>query len=295
MQLTIETNTLPPAQVGVVFGPFTEGAAGGSFTGYVWSHSGSLPPGLSFSSGGVISGTPTTSGTYVFTATVTDSLGNIANSVQTIIVAAGSTLAISSSGALAAGATGVPYSLTLQASGGTNSGYNWTLYSGTLPAGLSLSSRGVISGNPTTTGTSTFQVQLTDSAGDMAVSGNLTITIGTSGGTLIINTTFLPNGVVGTAYSQTLTASGGTGSGQTWTYTGTLPAGLTLSSGGVLSGNPTTALSYTFTVTVTDSGANTGSQTFTIVIYAAGTVIMYVLSQITLTADPSSITFKVPG
>ena len=71
----------------------------------------------------------------------------------------------------------------------------------------------------------------------------------------MITTTTLPAGTVGTAYSQALAATGGT-TPYIWTIAaGTLPAGLTLSSAGVLGGTPTTAGSATFTVRVTDATA----------------------------------------
>ena len=86
-------------------------------------------------------------------------------------------------------------------------------------------------------------------------------------------TTSLPNGSVGTAYSQTLSAYGGLPP-YTWTSSGTPPAGLTLSSAGVLSGNPTTAGTSTFSVTVTDSttpAATTDTVTLTMQVTASTT------------------------
>ena len=88
---------------------------------------------------------------------------------------------------------------------------------------------------------------------------------GTSSGGATITTTSLPAADSGVAYSQTLAASGGTGAGYTWAVTtGSLPAGLTLSSAGVISGNVTGTGTSTFTVGVTDSGGNTASQSLSI-------------------------------
>ncbi len=78
----------------------------------------------------------------------------------------------------------------------------------------------------------------------------------------------LAGGIVGTAYSETISTTGGTGP---YTYTlqsGSLPAGCSLSSSGVISGTPTTAATYTFTVLVTDSNGITGTQTFQITMSA---------------------------
>lgn len=91
-----------------------------------------------------------------------------------------------------------------------------------------------------------------------------TTTTNTSG--LAVATTSLPNATVGTAYSQTLAATGGT-TPYTWTTTsGSLPAGLTLSTAGVISGTPTTAVTATFTVQVKDSAspAATATQALTL-------------------------------
>ena len=78
-------------------------------------------------------------------------------------------------------------------------------------------------------------------------------------GSLTVTTTTLPAGVVGTPYSETLTATGGTGS-KTWSKTGTLPTGLTLSTSGVLSGTPTAAGTPSITFKVTDSATPTPAE-----------------------------------
>ena len=160
------------------------------------------------------------------------------------------------------GATvGTPYSQGLGASGGSDTGYTWAITAGSLPDWASLNSgSGVISGTPTDiTGTSDFTVQVTDSASDTATQP-LSITTSTSASSVIVVTTVsLPTAQVGQAYSQTLAAVGGTGT-YTWTvYSGSLPAGLSLSSGGVLSGTPTGAASIAdITVQATDTSSNTG-------------------------------------
>jgi hypothetical protein len=148
------------------------------------------------------------------------------------------------------------YSQTLAAIGGSGT-YTWSITSGPLPAGLSIgSSTGVISGTPTKAGISNFIVEVTDSNG-LTGSEDLSITI--SGP--IINTTSFVIGVVNVAYSQTLAASGGSGS-YTWSIaSGTLPAGLSIgSSTGVISGTPTTAGLFNFTVQITDSKGVTATE-----------------------------------
>lgn len=80
----------------------------------------------------------------------------------------------------------------------------------------------------------------------------------------------LENGTVGIAYSETLNAAGGTSPYSFSLASGSLPPGLSLSSSGVISGTPTSAGTYTFSVTVTDSAspANSNTQTFQIIVSA---------------------------
>jgi large repetitive protein len=148
---------------------------------------------------------------------------------------------------------------TLSASGGSGTGYSWTVSSGTsLPAGMTLSSSGVIAGKPTADGTTNFSVKVTDSA-NASTSSQLSITVKL--GVSITTAAALPDGYVGTAYSHTLAATGGSGTGYTWTLTSgtSLPEGLTLTSAGVLSGKPTAPGAASFSVTVTDSAQNTAT------------------------------------
>jgi hypothetical protein len=153
------------------------------------------------------------------------------------------------------GMVGLSYTTTVTASGGI-APYTFSVPTGTLPAGLTLgSSTGVLSGTPTTAGSSTFTVQVADSETSPATATqSYTVTIVPS---FTITTTSLPAANIGVSYTATLTATGGV-SPYTWAVTtGSLPAGLTLNSTtGVISGTPTSAGSSTFTVTATDSATN---------------------------------------
>src|ERR1700749_2725016 len=94
----------------------------------------------------------------------------------------------------------------------------------------------------------------------------LILSVTASAAPLVITTGLLPDGTVGTAYSQTLGATGGAG-GDTWTITaGALPAGLTLSPSGTISGTPTSAAISIFTVTVTDSNQVTAFEALSITV-----------------------------
>jgi Putative Ig domain len=162
------------------------------------------------------------------------------------------------------------YSQPITATGGVPP-LNWTIASGSLPAGLSLASSTTdtvnITGKPTTAGNSTFTVTVTDATGASSTSGPLNIVVST----LVFTTTSpLPPGQVGMAYSDQFAATGGTGSLTFSVASGsTLPAGFTLTAAGVLSNtNPSAAGTFTFGITVTDSGVPPAAvtQTFTLVI-----------------------------
>ena len=243
-------------------------AASGGVPPYTWAiWSGTLPPGLALSSAGAITGTPTTTSTYSFTVRVTDSASaTITKTFSLTVVAA---LAITTSSPLPSGTTGTAYSQTLAASGGTPP-YTWEISSGTLPAGLALSSAGAITGTPTGAGTYSFTVRVTDSA---SITATKTFSLTISPPPLTITTSSpLLSGFTNGTYSQALTASGGV-SPYTWTITsGTLPPGLALSSAGAITGTPTTAGTYSFTVRVADSASTTATQTFSLTVVAAATL-----------------------
>jgi hypothetical protein len=187
------------------------------------------------------------------------------------------------------GKVGVLYSQILTATGGTTP-YTWGLASGTLPAGLALNAlTGVISGTPPAAANAaplTFKV-IDSSSPAQTVNANLALTIAPA--TLTITTTSLASGQAGTAYSQTLTAIGGTVP-YTWALTsGTLPAGLTLnSSTGLISGAPTTAANATpliFNVTDSSSPPQTAASNLTLT-----TVLPF-----TVTFGASTLSIASPG
>jgi len=259
--------TLPAAYGGTAYSQ-TLASSGGTGTGLSWtvtSGSSSLTAvGLSLSSGGVLSGATPITGSASFTVKVTDSASNTAS--QTFSVTVGGALTVTSPATLPTGYVGTAYSQTLTSSGGTGTGLTWTVTSGSpATVGLTLSSGGVLSGATPIVGSASFSVKLTDSASNTATA-TLSVTI--SPGLTITTGTTLPAGYGGTAYTQTLAASGGSGSGLAWTVTSGSPAavGLSLSSGGVLSGAAPIAGSASFTVKVTDSASNTATATFSVTI-----------------------------
>ena len=169
---------------------------------------------------------------------------------------------------LPSGTVGVAYSQQITASGGT-APYVFTVLTGTLPAGLTLSSRGLLSGTPTTAGSSTVTIQGTDANNCPGVTTYTIVIAAAACPVITLAPAAMPAGSVGVAYSQQITASGGTAPYVFTVLTGTLPAGLTLSSGGLLSGTPTTAGSSTVTIQGTDANNCPGVTTYTIVINSA--------------------------
>ena len=160
------------------------------------------------------------------------------------------------------GTKGAVYSKTLSATGGVTP-YTWTLNSGTLPTGMSLSASGTISGTPVNSGAFSFTAKVTDSRTAIATQ-SFSLTINPA---LSLPPITLPAGTVGSAYSQTLTLAGGTAPFVWSVSSGALPAGLALSAG-VISGTATAASSATFSVTVTDAAGATATQNYSIAINA---------------------------
>lgn len=151
-------------------------------------------------------------------------------------------LALAVGSPLPSGIVGTAYTQPLAGAGGTPP-YTYSIASGALPAGLSISGSN-ISGTPTAAGSYQFGVQVTDSsATPIATTALMQLTIAPAGSaalSLTVAAAPLPLASVGVAYGPvTLTVTGGTGGPYTWTATN-LPPGMTLSAAGVLSGTPST-------------------------------------------------------
>jgi hypothetical protein len=261
--LTITTTSLPSGTVSASYN--TSVVASGGTTPYTYSAS-NLPSGLSISSSsGAITGTPAPSavGTASATIKVTDSTAPSSQSATAQLSIKVNPLALSvTTTSLPAGITGSPYpSTTLQAAGGVGP-YTWALASSsTLPAGLTLSPSGVLSGTPASSSNVSLTFVVTDSS-TPPDTAQAALTLAISAPSLSLTTTTLANATINTAYSASLAATGGITPYTFSVANGTsLPAGLSLSSAGVISGTPTTAGSTTFSIVVMDSSTPALSQT----------------------------------
>ncbi|HKN71090.1 MAG TPA: putative Ig domain-containing protein, partial [Terriglobales bacterium] len=299
--LSVTTSSLPGGTMGNAYSQMQLAAKGGAGAD-TWklATGSSLPAGLNLSGTGMITGTPSGNvvGPTSFTVVVTDSetpTAQTASATLSIAITV-APLSVTTSGSLPTGVANSVYpGVTLLATGGIQPYINWSVVGGNtnLPPGLTLNAAtGAISGTPTTAGTTTFTVTVTDSEATpkTATSATLTITVNPA---VSVTTNSLPAGVVGTVYpaGTTLQAAGGV-SPYTWAVTtGSLPAGLTLNaSTGAITGKPTGpavgTISFTVTVTDSESPTKTATQSLSIVITAP---------QLTVTTTTASLPTGVLG
>jgi hypothetical protein len=222
--------------------------------------------------------------------------GNVPVIAALEILPAGSSSSLQfSTSSLPAGQVGATYSTMIQATGGTTP-YHWSISSGTLPAGLTLSATtGTISGTPTTSGSFTFTAKVTDSTSSTAQTAtkSLTITVASAASPVEITTSSLPSGQAAVPYSTTLAAIDGT-SPYKWSITsGALPAGLALASSGLISGTPTASGTFSFTVHVADSASSPTSASRNLSITTAAASAYSVMLKWTASPSPGVTGYKV--
>jgi len=245
-------------------GSFT--VTGSGYPSSAFSETGNLPSGVTLSSSGVLSGTPAagTGGVYGIVITSTNGISPNATQIFTLTVNQAPAITSASSTTFSVGTAG---SFTATATGNPASTFSET---GGLPTGVTLSSSGVLSGTPASGTGGVYAIVITASNGvGSAATQNFTLTVNeTPAITSASSATF----TVGTAGSFTVTANGYPA--PTFSKTGALPTGVTLSSGGVLSGTPAAGTGgvYTFTITAINGNSPNASQVFTLTVDQAPAV-----------------------
>jgi hypothetical protein len=256
-----------PATVGTAYNfifQATAGTAGGPFT---WQAVGLPTGGLSLDSvSGTVSGTPTSKASVAFSLTVTDNLGHSSPAAQfAITVNNPAPPAITTTQAQVTAAPAMvenSYSFAFAVGGGL-APLTWS-ESGALPSNMTFGTGGVLSGTATATGSFLITVLVQDALGQKATPQNFTISVINPPPPTISTTPPPTSGVVNRPYNFTFAATAGFPP-LAWTESGALPAGLALSTTGVLSGTPTTVGTSSITVMVQDSHGRSGTpQNFSI-------------------------------
>lgn len=269
----------PGTTTGTVAVAFSQSfTATGGLAPIGFSTTSTLPTGLTLSAAGVLSGTPTQSGTFPIVVKATDANGCFGNGATYNLVISCQTITVTNPGTTT-GTVGTAFSQTFTQTGG-NGAITFST-SSTLPTGITLSAAGVLSGTPTQSGTFPIVVRATDvnACFGNGATYNLVINCQTITVTNPVNAT----GQLNIPFSQTFTQTGGNGA-ITFSTTSTLPTGLTLSAAGVLSGTPTQTGTFPIVVRATDVNTCFGIGTsYSLVIIACP------ISNQTVTAAPLSV------
>jgi subtilisin-like proprotein convertase family protein len=251
---------LPTALIGVPYSAQLVQAGGTTPVTFIRT-AGTYPTGLTMDTTGLLSGTPAEGGAFAFKVKVIDATGCQGEKWYTVTVACSAITTLPT--VLPVGQIGVAYSQQLTAQNGT-APHTFTVEGGSLPAGLSLSSDGLLSGTPLS-GSSTFGVRVTDANGCSSLV-TYTITLADPPPAIFVDPPTLRAAAVNVAYQQTLAATGGTAPHSFAVESGSLPAGLSLSSAGQLTGTATGTGNATFTVRATDALGRVGSRAYVLAV-----------------------------
>ncbi|MEO4000559.1 IPT/TIG domain-containing protein [Mesorhizobium sp. CAU 1732] len=238
--------------------------ASGGTAPYSYEYAGGASPGLAFSVD-TLSGTPLFQGDVPARITVTDANGDTASRDYRLIVAAPAVpVAADATGSMAFGNTSLAIDLT-----DNISGHSTSIAVATAPLHGTASVSGyVITYTPEAGfhGTDSFTYT---ASGPGGTSMPATVTVAVAAAVLEISPSSLPDPVAGSSYEQMLTASGGVAPYVFSLASGTtLPPGLELSPGGLISGTPTAAGPANFVVQATDAAGNSTTRDYAVTVSA---------------------------
>ena len=259
----IGITSLPAGVAGIPYGvPLTTSGAIGVVA---FGIAGALPAGV-FLSDGTLSGMPLQFGSFPITLSATDSASGCAAPPQSLTLTIAEPTITLSATSFAAGTAGVAYpTTTITQSGGIGTA-TFGVISGSLPSGMSLSASGIVTGTPLMFGTFNFTVRATDVNGS---TGSRSYALVVAEPTITLSATVFPTGTQDVAYSAvTISSSGGIGISTFVVSGGALPAGLSLSSAGIVDGTPTMVGVFSFTLTATDINGSHGSRAYSATIQA---------------------------
>jgi hypothetical protein len=230
-----------------------------------WSvQSGNLPAGVTLSPQGVLSGTPTTEGSWTFVVRATGGGGVTDTETEVLTVRQPLVAASPFRGTARKAEVSIPYTATVTATGGSGT-YAYALANGALPEGLQLGTDGAVTGTPTVAGRYTFGVRVTDSEGRTA-NVNAILTVNAK---LAITTLKLKAATVGKLFRTQIATVGGVAPKEWIILRGKLPAGVKFGKKmGLFLGVPTKAGTYKLALQVVDAFGAKASKNVTIVVKA---------------------------
>lgn len=230
-------------------GIFARLEANGGVEPFTWTvAAGELPPGVTLGSDGLLSGAPSKSGTFNFKLNIQDAEGASTQADYSLTISESQATLEISRASPPTGYVGSAYSYAFAVSD-TNSGYSWSVISGSLPSGLSLSTDGTLNGTPDSAGSFAFTIQVSGPTGSVTL--DLAIEVQDAPSQLDIQGELPSAATKDSAFSATLTGNGGVAP-YSWSISGDA-AGLTIDSDGNLTGTPSSEGSFSFTIRLTDA------------------------------------------